>query len=1319
MPSHKVANAYIVITPKFDNLKKTITGELDGAAVEASMSFGDKFNAGLNKIIKEGINTSIKETVKTFTEAGLVAGDKFSQGFAKSAPQINKTLSENAMRGADSVHMSAAGRRAGKEFVQALSGSISSSDIDMEKAFRVWLYSTEGKILGRLSRLKSEIAKEMPQIQAPALTNLFNYRFGSTIEAASQAGRKIANAISKPLSAVADKVIPVMRPVGTKVGDALLHGAVTGITALVNRVRTAFSNDIPGAISRAAGRITSLVKSIFTGAVSAVSSATSAGVRFGTSLVEGIRTGLSNGVGVIKSIMTTLVPNGKSYGLTFSKQFLTGWRSGGAIAGITSAIAYTGIFGVLNTIGEASTNAISRVDTMANYPRVMEALGFANDLATESVNKMSDALDGLPTRLNDITNTVAGYTASLGDLKQATDVGLALNNMMLAGGQGTAMANSALEQFRQILTKGKPDLQDWKSLMVSAPGQMKQLAQAMLGEGATTNDLYEYIGGGVKDADFKDNEAMYKEHMQEFLNAIVKLNKEGTDQFESFEKQARKATKGIATSLENFKTRASKVAAAVLDAIGQITIAEKIDEISYAMQNKLAPFLATITTSVKESIDYEAMGEFWKNFKAVSEKYFPTGEAAAKKYGQAIGNLINRFTALDSKALPILDTLWGLTARFMKWLGSSALKFFESFITRLADNMPRINEAIKQTSETLAQAFPSDGGTAAAFGETLGEAITILIEHLPTAAKSIKQFSEDFHSVFGDVNFTDKFLDTLTKALDFMLDAFSGFTSTLDVQKFKDVGQGIADALGLAFGDKTVKDMSAGNIFGSMLATMANSAVKLLEALTPTIAVLAKGFEPVLDWIKNNLPGIVQNIGDFISTVMTGTDWKAIGDSIYNFFKSFADGLGLLSSGPSNISLPTDKIDELNANQPFGQMAGEAVAKAFNELPGILDKLAPVAHDFAETMRDLVTNIDFEAWRETLNTVFEEIHKGFSDGEGDTKSFGETLADVVEDIRIIVDTLAKSGIIEKISKLIKDLLDVSNAPAIMALLGGAGLGIAGLQIGSLFGPEGAAIGGLAGAILGAGLGGVFGESFSEFAKANQVSPEEYKKRIDDLIAKAPQLGLSEKDVYRKTLTDPYYGWMTDGPLGAFLTTLLKIRFAIEDLGEAWTNFWDGAAQAVENAKNTMVGAFNAVAEAISGIGDAILGLPDWISSNWDSFVNSLPKFDFGADVNWGIPMMASGGRANRPTLALIGEGNSDEAVLPLNSKTYDELAAGINQRQLTDGSNNAELLEGLRALMGSMTINLDGTTLGRVSAPYNDRALGARSRLANRGVAMA
>lgn len=189
--------------------------------------------------------------------------------------------------------------------------------------------------------------------------------------------------------------------------------------------------------------------------------------------------------------------------------------------------------------------AITRYDTLNNFPKVMKNLGIETSKSQKSIDKMSKELSGLPTTLDQGALAVQRFTSANGDIEKSTDIFLALNNAILAGGASSDIQASALEQLSQAYSKGKMDMMEWSTLQMAMPAQLNQVAKAM---GLTTDELGEMLRQG-------DNT---KETMDEFLDTIIKLNNEGIGELPSLSEQARNAIAGIGTSITVAKTQIVK-----------------------------------------------------------------------------------------------------------------------------------------------------------------------------------------------------------------------------------------------------------------------------------------------------------------------------------------------------------------------------------------------------------------------------------------------------------------------------------------------------------------------------------------------------------------------------------------------------------------------------------------------------------------------------------------------------------------------------------------------------------------------------------------
>lgn len=225
----------------------------------------------------------------------------------------------------------------------------------------------------------------------------------------------------------------------------------------------------------------------------------------------------------------------------------------GSFIGNLFANAFSKAAGVISS---SLDGAISRVDTLNQFPRVMSQLGYGADSASAAIGKMSDHIQGLPTKLDSIAGSVQRVVPKFKDVGKATDVMLAFNDALVAGGQSVQVQQAALEQYVQGISKGKFELEEWRSIQTAMPGQLDAVAQSMLGAGKSSNDLYEALKSG-------------KVSVDDFADAFVKLDSEGTNGMASFAEQAKTGSAGIATSMSNAANAVTVQIAKIIDKINE------------------------------------------------------------------------------------------------------------------------------------------------------------------------------------------------------------------------------------------------------------------------------------------------------------------------------------------------------------------------------------------------------------------------------------------------------------------------------------------------------------------------------------------------------------------------------------------------------------------------------------------------------------------------------------------------------------------------------------------------------------------------------
>lgn len=259
-------------------------------------------------------------------------------------------------------------------------------------------------------------------------------------------------------------------------------------------------------------------------------------------------------------------------------------KSGSTVKSIIAGLGITKLISTaMNTIKNSTDDAIKRLDTLNNFPKVMSNLGISAKESQKSIEKMSDKLAGLPTTLDQGASAVQRFTSANGDVEKSTDIFLALNNAILAGGASTEIQASALEQMSQAYAKGKPDMMEWRSLMTAMPAQLKQVADAM--GYASADELGESLRNGTVS-------------MDEFMGTITKLNTEGLNGFQSFEEQAKNSTGGIATSITVAKTQIVKGVADIIKGIN--------DGLAQANLPSISEIIANVGKKAKEVLDVVA-----------------------------------------------------------------------------------------------------------------------------------------------------------------------------------------------------------------------------------------------------------------------------------------------------------------------------------------------------------------------------------------------------------------------------------------------------------------------------------------------------------------------------------------------------------------------------------------------------------------------------------------------------------------------------------------------------------------------------------------
>ena len=461
-----------------------------------------------------------------------------------------------------------------------------------------------------------------------------------------------------------------------------------------------------------------------------------------------------------------IVPSMEGVGKAIEKAFgdaskTTGSKTGQSIGqglsvgfaakvGAVTGIASTVFSKVASVVTGSLNSAISRADQMNNFPKVMKNLGYSSEDAAASIKKISSALDGLPTTSSAMTGMVQQLAPLTSNLDQATNIALAFNNAMLAGGASTMEQENALTQYTQMLSAGKVDMQAWRSIQAAMPGQLNQVAEAMLGAGKNSNDLYEAMKNGSISFD-------------DFNKKVMELNQNGFGKYASFAQQAKDATQGIGTAMENVQNRVAKAVQKVIEAVGVENIAGAINGFS-SQFGKIGDAAAGMVTGVKGWFGKAAQAaqplvSIWQSDFGQLGVYLKGLASNAQAFGGSLldvvtngGGLQNFLTGLNNIISPLVNWWIALTRNVSIFIGtlsdSGGVQAFLASLSELWKGLTQLGQGLAD-AVTGFLAVGQNGGAAASIGQLVGDAFNAAAPFVEKLASTLQSLG-DWASEHGD-----------------------------------------------------------------------------------------------------------------------------------------------------------------------------------------------------------------------------------------------------------------------------------------------------------------------------------------------------------------------------------------------------------------------------------------------------------------------------------------------------------------------------------------------------------------------------------------
>ncbi len=925
---------------------------------------------------------------------------------------------------------------------------------------------------------------------------------------------------------------------------------------------------------------------------------------------------------------------------------------GNSFKSIRNIVAGLGIASLIkSTILGNIDAAIKRVDTLSNYSRVMSNLGADSVQANASVQKLSNKLIGLPTTLDDASGAVQRFTSVNSNISKSTDMFLALNNAILAGGASSEIQKSALEQLSQSYAKGKPDMFEWRSAMTAMPAQMKQVAEAMGFVNASA------LGEALRNG---------RVSMDQFMNTLMQLNTQGINGYQSFEEQARNATGGIATSIANMRTAIVRGMSDVMNTIGQSNIAGFFTNIAKAI-NSCIPYVVAFTKVVMVAVGY-LTALFGGKSKKLSSSFGGVSNNAKKAAGNT-GALAKNMNNASNSSQKLSKGASG-TGSGLKKAAGNASKLKKELNGALAGF-----DAINNINSSNSSSDPSSGGSGGSGGaggsggdiggfsmdDSGAEEQKGLLEEVDKQLEEIKKKVAEFFQPLKQS--WDKFGAPMIAAAVF---AFSGIRSLLS-----EIGKSMYTVWENGTGAKTVELIL--KIFTNIFKIIGNISQGLADAWNT--AGLGDSIIQHLWNIFNSILKIINEILKIVRDITKAIDWTIVLGAVNvvlgiidGLFSFIADNVGLILgilSAIAGLSLFSTLAGILGTvvtqiQLAVGIFAGwtslaTALSGAFGILPQIFASIVMAVNPVTVIIGVVIATV-VDLWQKS-------------------KSFRDDLVSILGNIATIVQKVflnIVAPIIDTVGKIIMDFVGDVLKPlwnawenvfqSIMGLVSDFLKFVTPIfsTILDILGP----VFKLALTIL----RGVFDMVFAAIRGIIELAGKTICERVNNIRDFFRNLGewmegtfgFKWKNVFEtvKNVVKVFRDFM--GPIINSLEVIFLglTSFISGVFSGNWRRAWFGVRQIFEGIVSGLGSIFKAplnfmidgINKFLSSIGK--VKIPDWVPGVGGKGF-SIPK----------IPRLAKGGIVSASTIANIGEAGT-EAVIPLqrNTQGLDMIAEKISER---------------------------------------------------------
>lgn len=567
---------------------------------------------------------------------------------------------------------------------------------------------------------------------------------------------------------------------------------------------------------------------------------------------------------------------------------------------------------LFNMVSSGLASGFARYDTMKMYPKMMAEYEKKTYSAEKSIKELNEAVLGLPTGLDEITDMAQRYTLSLGDMERGTKLAIASNNAFIASMATDTQKYQGILQLQDLMNGKKLQSREWMSLGASM--------------GKAVNEIAKVMGAETQEDIRKFRQELYagKIDTEEFLDALIKVGTNGG----AIDKLAQNMKDTWQALTDNIKNANSRLVANILDTLDEVFEAYTGKSFLKNMQ-ELPKVIDEIGESARQWVRAhpEEIAKFFETLKSIDIKGIVSEFASfARIFGEVYAGIFKTFgganvvrAALITNMLgKFLATLGGLTkglATPLAWLGvrggiAGVIKSLVSAISYTGKHSKAITYTAKH-GKALVAASRATSDMALTWQGVASKALNIGAIYV--VAQAIKVMSEAMQN-FSAVKFSPQMvanLGTATLLAGSLVKFITAMGTVIGASKSAMIGTAIGtgafygiskgiEALGNAIG-RIGEGMSAGADALDKVNKLQVPKADKVKEVGKALKELAKAFEveggtgasalgkAITAWSKGLQADNITKISNTMESIQKLSKIKISDTAIENAKKNFAE----------------------------------------------------------------------------------------------------------------------------------------------------------------------------------------------------------------------------------------------------------------------------------------------------------------------------------------------------------------------------------------------------------------------------------------------